>query len=260
MRRVTLALLLLLLTTSLAAEDAQVLFLGTFHFSNPGLDYVKSEVPDVLSDVRQKEIAQVVEKLAKFKPTRIVLEWPAEKDAELNKRYEAYRTGKAELGRDEIDQIGFRLAKQLGHTKVYATDVKGDMDLGAVMAYAQQHDPAFMALFGKAMTEVIQPKIRMQVEKPIGETLRHMNDPKQLERDHRLYLDMARVGGNGNYVGAEQFGIWYTRNVKIYANLARLAQPGERLLVIYGGGHLPILRQLAGETSGVKVVEANGYL
>lgn len=47
---------------------------------------------------------------------------------------------------------------------------------------------------------------------------------------HRAYLDMAHVGAGDNYIGAEQYGIWYTRNVKIYANLARIAKPGDRLL------------------------------
>ena len=39
-------------------------------------------------------------------------------------------------------------------------------------------------------------------------------------------------------------GNWYFRNVRIYASILRSTEPGDRLLVFYGAGHVPVLRHL----------------
>lgn len=255
--------MLILALRAAAAPDgkaAEVLLLGTFHFANPGLDFAKGDVPDVLTEERQREIAAVVERLKQFKPNKIVVEWPADREGELNQRYAAYREGEHQSERSETYQIGFRLAKLQGLPAVHAIDVKGDMDIGAVMAYAQKHDPAFIGTFQSAMQEVIGPMMKMQKEAPIGDTLRKMNDPAFVERGNALYLQMARVGDVANPVGAEQVGIWYARNIKIFANLARLAKPGDRIIVIYGQGHLPLLQSLIREMPGMTIVSANDHL
>lgn len=263
MRKTAFALALLLAASAFAAEPkkpAEVLFLGTFHFDNPGLDYVKSEVPDVMTPERQKEIAKVVEQMRAFGPTKIVLEWPADRQADLDRRYADYRAGKYELGRNEMYQIGFRLAKMLGHERIYASDVKADMDMDAVIGFAQQHDPAFMAMFGEFMQKDLARMKKLQKEAPIDETLRALNDPAWLDLGHSKYIEMGRVGGNGNYVGAEVLGVWYTRNIKIFSNIARLAQPGDRIVAIYGESHVPVLLHFARTMPGMKVVEARSYL
>ncbi|HEX8254528.1 MAG TPA: DUF5694 domain-containing protein [Thermoanaerobaculia bacterium] len=261
MRIALLLLALLLAPCARAADEAEVLFVGTFHFSNPGLDYVKSEVPDVLTPERQKEIAAIVASLARFKPTKVVVELPASQAETVQKQYAAYLAGKRdEKERSEHYQLGFRLAALRGLTAVHAIDVRGDMDLGAVMAHAEKHDPRFMATFGRFMSEVLEPQKKMQVERPLRETLRAINDPKRLEHDHQMYVELARVGTATNLVGAEQTAAWYTRNIRIFAHLARLAEPGDRIVVIYGAGHVPILQQLVRDMPGMSVVNANDYL
>lgn len=259
MRTLTLALTLLLALHA-HADDAQVLILGTYHFANPGLDYVKNDVADVLSEQKQKEIAAVVERLSKFAPNKIAVEWPADKQEKLDRHYADYRAGKLAPERSEDVQIGFRLAAKLGHERVYAVDVKGDMNLEAVVNAAKESDPRFLTAMETFMQAYSGRQNRMQKENTIREILRWMNDPEFLAYGHRLYVEMARVGGDGNYVGADQLAVWYARNVRIFSNLARLAKAGDRILVIYGQGHVPILQQLARDMPGMKVVAANDFL
>jgi hypothetical protein len=246
-----------------AAEPAkaapEVLVLGVFHFDNPGLDFVKSEVPDVLAPERQKEIATIVDQLAAFKPTKIVVEWPADKAAELERRYADYRAGKYELTRSETYQLAFRLAKALDLPTLYAGDVKGDMDFDSVIAYAQKNDPAFMASFGSFITGPLAKQMQLQKEAPIAQTLLYMNAAEFLTVGHSKYVEMSRLGGPGNYIGAEVVGVWYVRNLKIFSNIARLAQPGERLLVLFGGGHAPLLREYAAQY-GMRVRDVGEFL
>ena len=104
---------------------AEVLVLGTYHMANPGRDIVNMKVDDVLAPKRQAEIAEVTAVLKKFRPTKIAVEASFNNDAML-KRYTDYVAGKYELTRNETEQIGFRLAKELGHKTIYSVDVDGE--------------------------------------------------------------------------------------------------------------------------------------
>jgi hypothetical protein len=53
---------------------APVLFLGTYHMDNPGRDMMNLQVDDVLAPKRQREIAELVDDLARFRPTKILIE------------------------------------------------------------------------------------------------------------------------------------------------------------------------------------------
>ena len=57
-----------------AAQSAEILILGTYHMANPGHDIFNMEADDVLLPKRQKEIAQLIDVLKKFRPTKIAIE------------------------------------------------------------------------------------------------------------------------------------------------------------------------------------------
>lgn len=259
------ALLGALVTTSPAqqstgAESAQVMVLGTYHFANPGLDVVKTEVADVLSPGKQTEIQEVVEALARFRPTKIALEAPLARAPRLDSLYRAYRAGQFELSRDESHQLGFRLAARFDHPRVYPIDHKGEFPFEAVMEYAQGHDSAFVAYIQKALAEVTAEENRRQKELSIGQNLRERNDPERIAAEHGIYMRFARVGAGDNYVGADLVSKWYERNIRIFSNLQRIAEPGDRILVIFGSGHAAILRELVEYDPDMVLVETRDYL
>jgi len=94
----------------------------------------------------------------------------------------------------------------------------------------------------------------------IAAALRHMNDPARIAREQGSYRLMAKVGGGSEQPGVELLTSWYRRNFLICANLLQLAQPGDRIVVLYGSGHAFLLRQCVVETPGFKLVEPNAYL
>jgi hypothetical protein len=54
---------------------------------------------------------------------------------------------------------------------------------------------------------------------------------------------------------------WYNRNLRIFANLQRITEtPDERLLLLIGGGHLPILRHCIVASPECELVEVADYL
>ena len=242
-----------------APAVAQVLVLGTYHFANPNLDYVKTHVDDHLAERRQREIAEVIDGLARFAPTRIALE--ATDDAHLAERYAAYRAGTTALAASEREQIGLRLAKRLGLPRVYAVDHKLDMDMARVMKAAQESgNRAFLAQFQQVMVELEAFQAR-QATMTVGQVLLEMNDPARLRRDGNLYLQLARVRGTGTFDGADVLAGWYQRNFRIFANLIQIVEsPSDRVLVMFGAGHAPILRELVESSPDLRLVEPADYL
>lgn len=60
----------------LGEPAATILLFGTFHFKDSGLDGYKPQFDiDILSAQRQREVAEVVDRLASYRPTKIAVEW-----------------------------------------------------------------------------------------------------------------------------------------------------------------------------------------
>lgn len=99
-------------------------------------------------------------------------------------------------------------------------------------------------------------------QRTLAEILLRLNEPQAALRGHGMYLvDEFAVGQSDDYPGAERVTGWYNRNLRIFANLQRIAErPDERLLVIIGAGHLPILRHCAQASPECALIEAADYL
>lgn len=242
------------------APVAEVLVLGTYHFDNPGLDVAQVTVADVLTPEKQAEVAAAADALAAFHPTKIVVERRPERAAEVDSLYAAYRAGRHALGRSEVEQLGFRLAARLGHDRLYPADHGGEFPFGPLMAYAEAHDPAFAAGVAETIGRIEQEADSLHRTATVGEILRHYNRPDVLERDHGWYVATAAVGAGDGYAGADLLSAWYDRNVRIFANVAALAEPGDRVLVIFGAGHAPILRELVEAAPEMELVDPDAYL
>jgi hypothetical protein len=223
-------------------------------------DYVRTSVDDVLSPKRQRELESLGNALAAFRPTKIMVEAPLTRDSALNAGYRRYVTGQDTLRRNEIDQIGFRLAKVLGHDRVYAIDFQQDEDVGRVVGWAAQHgDTGFVALVQR-FAAGIQARSDSLRALTITEYLHRLNSPAEDALGQGAYLRMARVGRDTTYVGADVVAGRYARNLKIFANMARLIEPGDRVLVIYGASHGKLLRDFVRESPDLTLVDAQRFL
>ena len=214
------------------------MILGTYHMGNPGLDLANVKSDDVLAPKRQSEIAQVIKALKKFKPTKIAIEAPLN-DSGIQKKYQDYRIGKFELRGNEIDQIGFRLAKEMGHAKIYPVDVKGEFPFDKVMALAAKTGKqADIDLAMKQMQGEVAKIDNSLKTGTILDTLRMMNKKSEVESGQGLYMSLSKYATSDNYAGPDLLAEWYKRNIRISANIHSLIEsPTDRILVIYGAGH-----------------------
>src|SRR6266550_2706877 len=113
----------------------EILVLGTYHMANPGHDVHNMQADDVLSPKRQQEISQLIDVLKRFNPTKIAIE--SDPSGPRPRQYADYLAGKYSLTHNEIDQVGFRLGKELGHRTIYPVDVDGDFPYLRVQNYAK---------------------------------------------------------------------------------------------------------------------------
>jgi hypothetical protein len=83
------------------------------------------------------------------------------------------------------------------------------------------------------------------------------NDPQGIANGNALYLDMLRYGGLEEQPGANAVAPRYERNFNICARIVQVAEPGERILIIYGSGHAFLLRHCLAGVPGWRLKEPN---
>ena len=243
----------------------QVMILGSYHMDNPGLDLVNVEVDDVMQPKRQREIAAVVEQLARFAPNKVAVEMEPKPDTHTIAAYEKFTPADLLKDRNDITQIGFRLAHRMKHRAVFAIDEQSTtvdyFPFDKVEAYAKAsgQDAALATLKAAWVVEGARQNA-LQKRLTVSQILRELNAPQAIALAQSPYTSMLAIGGGNDWVGAELNAAWYSRNAKIHAKLMKLAKPGDRIVVLYGAGHNYWLRDFVRTTPGFVVVEPRAYL
>ena len=232
----------------------EILVVGTYHMANPGRDVVNMQADDVLAPKRQQEIAQLIEVLKKFHPTRIAIEADVGSER-VAKQYSDYLAGNYALTRNEIDQLGYRLAKELGHRAVYPVDEGGDFPYKRLANYAKANglEPQFNAVQSSwgAETKALDDFLHSHT---VLETFEYMNSDAAAAKGVASYYACVPIGDPEDYAGPDLLAAWYQRNIRIYHNIVKLIDsPNDRILVIYGAGHLGWLQQDAANDATVKL-------
>lgn len=242
-----------------------ILIVGMFHMSNPGQDQYGTTVGDLTGPSKQAEIALVRKKLAAFAPTKIAIESPF-KGGQGAANYEAFLAGKYALTVNETEQIGFALAKELGHKAMYPVDFPMWMD-GRVPAEIGQAKPRPAATPEPAPpadeTPAIYREAQAHVEKDsVIDALRFLNGWNYTRQDGALYVGNLKPDPYSGdlYETSNLLTNWYKRNLRIFTNVYRITEPGDRVLVLIGSGHNAILRQLAIESADYCLADVDAYL
>jgi hypothetical protein len=255
-----LVLAVLCIGSALAAEPpkTQVLLVGTYHFANPGKDLNNVKAVDVLAADRQREIATLITSLARFEPTQVAVEWPAQL---VDERYAKHRNGTLEESRNEVVQLGFRLAKQRNLPAVLGLDVAGDFPFEAVAEWAKKHGrggelDALLAVGARETAHISA----LQDKTSIGGVLHDLNKSESIARNHSFYPPMLTLGSGDEQPGVKLISAWYERNLAICARLLQKVEPGDRVVAFYGQGHIYLLAQCLREQPHVQLVDPLSYL
>jgi len=245
---------------------AKVIILGTYHFGNSGEHLMNLEVSDITTDKKQDEIEEVIQKLAQFKPNKIAVELDKGKENELNEVYlrycesNCYVYNETVSNRSEVVQLGFRLAEMFNHAKIYPIDHPVDLP-DDLFEYVEKNCPKLFEEFMKIIREYGLREKEFMKNNTVRKILRHLNDPKRCSNEHsNLYLHLAQVRSINTYYGVDMLTEWYRRNLYILGNLQSIAEPGDRILVIYGAGHCKVLQNLVLDYNKFELVDVLKYL
>jgi hypothetical protein len=253
-------------TSASATAPIEVMVLGAYHMGNPGLDVNKVEVGSVLTPIKQKEIADVANRLARFKPTKIAVEMVADQPGLTTSAFAKFTPATLAKEKNEIDQIGFRLAAQLGHKQVYAVDEQSTtvdyFPFEKLTEYAKASSQqikvdamlASSALQAKKMEAAIKTKTVREMLMSINTSDYGVNEMRD------FYWPLNAIGDDKQQPGAELNAMWFMRNTKIMSKITQIAKPGDRIVVMFGAGHGYWLRQMVSGTPGFRLVEPNIFL
>jgi len=235
---------------------ADFLFLGSYHMNNHGLDVANIAADDVFSPTRQREISAVISTLEHYRPTKVMIEVRQEKQKDIDRNFAAYCKGERPLSREEYEQIGFRLACALHHERVYAVDwdessPPKDIDYQkSVERNNQQRSyEAFLARVG----EIVRDDQHVLRTGTVSDMLKRMNSWSWLNQNAVLYHQIGLFGTQDDPAGANWVQYWFGRNLRIYNNIVRATNDGDRILVIFGAGHGNHLRQFAKDSSVYRI-------
>lgn len=255
----------------LPAARVEIMLVGVLHFAQQD-----STRFDILAPDRQREVQQVTERLARFRPTKVMVEWqPYFAQRMLDSTFAAYRADRFVLPRNEIHQLGFRLARAAGLTRVWAVDHPGFWlgdslrTIATVMGQTALLDGT--APFTHPAPDDVVPRDSLLARATVMGILDWLNSPEYQALMYDGYVNrMARVGiapgddfdQRTNGIGGQHVAEWVRRNIKIYREvLARTDYAaGDRIVVFIGADHVTPMRQFFEANLNFRVVEVRDYL
>jgi len=258
--------------TTKSSEKVKIMTLGVFHFNFPNLDVQKIDEKDkidVLEEKHQREIVKIVDALKEFMPTRIVIEVQPAFQKRIDSLYEAYRLGKHSLGRSEIEQLGFRMAHELKIEKLECVDTWGKYyeNLNYLFSDTSARAKAFEQYYFNNPDTIYNKKhsgIRLSTASGITDNLLYLNDPQTIKESLGPYLigHFKYEEKEGDYTGVDfETGRWFNRNLRIFRNIQKVTKnDSDRILIIYGAGHLNILNYLFESSPEYELVGSVSFL
>lgn len=244
----------------------EIFLLGTFHFLEKNWDICSKSV--------QREISEFVCKLAVFQPDAVAVEGAVHQQKAIDEAYSRVRPEsfddadfmrKTSLGQitlfgetrsipwnNECVQIGFRLAKLLNLPGVYAIDADMLLD-DALLGDAPQPEIA-------RRLDALNRYTHQNKGTTLTDAYRCYNSKEWSRLNHLIYLSSNAINPDGHYPGAAFVSQWYERNLRIFAEIQALAGKHRRIFVLYGAGHLHILRELINASDNMKLVSLEDIL
>ncbi len=249
-----------------AEPPVEVMVLGSYHFGNPGLDTHNIQVDSVLTPDKQAQIQAVANALIRFRPTKVMVERQSDAADLATSAYARFTPAELAKVPNEIDQIGFRIAKMAGLKTVEGIDEQTGPGEPDYYPYDKLQETA--SRFGQtsrldsanAPIKAWLAKFeRDQKTQTVAQLLIRVNsDPNYTSMD--TYYSWLAVGDKDTQTGADLAAGWYLRNAKIFGKLMHVVRPGDRVLVVYGAGHGYWLRHFAERTPGFRFVDPIPYL
>lgn len=248
----------------------KVLLVGSWHFSYPGLDAHQTKEEDrmnIFTPKRQAELKELLDYISRFKPTMIAVEG-GRNSGYIIRRYERWKNGTKELGASETDQIAIRLMDRFKLDTLYGVDAyplllelgdnrnpKADSTyLDKILA---RHYFGGKDSISARYSDFYSYKDQMTTKATLLENFLYINSDKVLDRGFGAYVSGGQFDSPERLVGADALSMfWFNRNLRIFRNIQTIEHsPDDRILVLFGSGHVSILKFLFEASPQFELVE-----
>ncbi|MEO0470331.1 MAG: DUF5694 domain-containing protein [Bacteroidota bacterium] len=241
--------------TDTFAKQKEILLVGSFHFNNPGADVAKTKSFDILNAGTQAELADMAAKIKAFQPTKIFVEWPYDEQEELDSLYHLYtagtyfeREGMSDFYRkNEIFQLAFRTAKEIGLKGVHAVDYnETDFPFDSVMTVMQQSGQTDLLQKVDQVIQTFTAGFDEKIESgaSLKEMLYHLNQPGMRQMDVGFQIEsMLLVGDTDNFIGPYLAAEWTKRNLYMWSLIKKMSREDEKVMVLLGASHVAVIQE-----------------
>ena len=239
----------------------KIAILGSFHFSGSN-DYASITINDLSSEKRQNELDALADALSKFNPNKIMVEWEPDTKTKLDKELEMYLAGNFELPRNEIYQIGFRLAKKVGVRELFPIDYKMYLGDARVTKYLKKQGEFenFQNLISE-LKEAMEKESLFLSSHTMKEFYYRLNSNTSDAFNKNFYLEkLGAISNEPDSPVLDYVANWYKRNIYMMHQIDTRLQDNDRVLIILGSGHRAILKDLFKDRKGVEYVEIQDFL
>ncbi|MCR4030568.1 MULTISPECIES: DUF5694 domain-containing protein [Flavobacterium] len=242
-------LLLALITfnmTSAQTKKKQILLVGTFHYANPGLDVAQLNNFNIMSEKSQKELEIMSDKIKKFGPDKIFVEWEFKKQTDLDKFYNKNTDSLFKNNKSEITQLALRTAKKLNHKRLYGMNLYTSFQYDSLMMSMEKANQKDLMEKNKLTTENFEKQHNEKIRKSTLQEMMLYYNTKQAENENlRWYLEVANRAGNpDDFTGPSLVSNWYKRNLYMYSLIQKLTESTDnKIMVLVGAGHAAVIRE-----------------
>ncbi len=227
--------------------SAKVMIVGVAHLVSRRDVHNSAFQDSPLSPARQAQIADVVRHLARFHPTKVLIERTMG-DTVITGQYRRFLAGQFPLEADEKYQFGFRLAAGAGDSAIYAVNTYGPALIDDSSASGRRINAFLEANFASVSTPAFKGFLArtdsLEIHGTYLKLLRYMNTDAAIRANASVYSVLVGMGREADSAGSAYVSQWYARNCYIFSNMLSVIRPGDRVVVIYGQGHEYLLREL----------------
>ncbi|MDF2672007.1 MAG: hypothetical protein K0R09_272 [Clostridiales bacterium] len=254
----------------------KIMILGTFHFGGEE----STDIIKIQNENRQNELEDVIKKISQFKPNKLCVELrPSEEEKhnvlfqeflhkpnlDLNKRLAEISIKGADYSItnpiDERINFAFDLAKYNKISHIYCIDYYDGWTQPHVFEKAKENDALYQKLNELFMQFANKYYNLFTDESNLEKIYKFLNNKETNEFQHATsFLPFNDIGIGENSVGIDFVASWYKRNLHIFSNLKHICDNDDRILVLYGAGHLKLLRNFINDSLDLDYVEALDYL
>lgn len=249
-------------------HETQIMTLGVFHFAYHNLDVVKTAKKDqisVLEEPYHSEILNICKAIEEFNPTIIAVEQDPINQNKIDSLYNLFKSTQYTLGKNEIDQLAFRIGKKLNLPKIHCVNDWGRHYKNIKAIFKDSIRTANMENYHiHCPDSIYEPSRKSRKVTNIIEELEKLNNPKRIKERLSVYLlnPFKYEEKTNDFTGVDfETGRWFNRNLRIFRNIQRIeCDNNDRILLIIGCEHLNLLNYFFDVSKEFNLVSPLPYL